>query len=120
MIKKAIISVSDKTGVEELAPFLHQRGVALISSGGTYNVLKSARIPVTQVSDVTGFPEILDGRVKTLHPIIFSGILAKRDKEHLDQFYVKLSRLRPIHPNNLSFRQYWVHNILPFVPEFAL
>ncbi|GAG64630.1 unnamed protein product, partial [marine sediment metagenome] len=85
MIKKAIISVSDKTGVEELAKFLTDNGVEIISSGGTYKVLENAGIPVTQVSDVTGFPEILDGRVKTLHPIIFSGILAKRNEEHLNQ-----------------------------------
>jgi len=85
MIKKAIISVSDKTGIEELAKFLTDNGVEIISSGGTYKVLENAGITVTQVSDVTGFPEILDGRVKTLHPIIFSGILARRNEEHLSQ-----------------------------------
>jgi phosphoribosylaminoimidazolecarboxamide formyltransferase/IMP cyclohydrolase len=85
MIKKAIISVSDKTGIEELAKFLTDNGVEIISSGGTFRVLEEAGIPVTQVSDVTGFPEILDGRVKTLHPIIFSGILARRNEEHLNQ-----------------------------------
>lgn len=85
MIKKAIISVSDKTGIEKLAKFLSDNGVKIISSGGTYNVLNKAGIPVSQVSDLTGFPEILDGRVKTLHPIIFSGILAKRNEAHLDQ-----------------------------------
>ena len=85
MIKKAIISVSDKTGIEELAKFLTDNGVEIISSGGTFRVLEKAGIPVTQVSDVTGFPEILDGRVKTLHPIIFSGILARRNEEHLNQ-----------------------------------
>jgi phosphoribosylaminoimidazolecarboxamide formyltransferase/IMP cyclohydrolase len=83
--KKAIISVSDKSEVEKLARFLTDRGVEIISSGGTHRVLKDAGIPVTQVSDVTGFPEILDGRVKTLHPIIFSGILAKRNTDHLGQ-----------------------------------
>jgi len=85
MIKKAIISVSDKTGIEKLAKFLTDNGVEIISSGGTYKVLENAGITVTQVSDVTGFPEILDGRVKTLHPIIFSGILARRNEEHLSQ-----------------------------------
>jgi phosphoribosylaminoimidazolecarboxamide formyltransferase/IMP cyclohydrolase len=84
-IIKAIISVSDKTGIEKLAEFLTDNGVEIISSGGTHKVLENAGIPVTQVSDVTGFPEILDGRVKTLHPIIFSGILAKRNDEHLKQ-----------------------------------
>ena len=85
MIKKAIISVSDKTGIEKLAKYLTDLGIEIISSGGTYKVLENAGIPVTQVSDVTGFPEILDGRVKTLHPIIFSGILARRNEEHLNQ-----------------------------------
>jgi len=85
MIKKAIISVSDKTGIEKLAKYLTDQGVEIISSGGTYKVLENAGIPVTQVSDVTNFPEILDGRVKTLHPIIFSGILARRNEDHLNQ-----------------------------------
>jgi phosphoribosylaminoimidazolecarboxamide formyltransferase/IMP cyclohydrolase len=85
MIKKAIISVSDKTGVEKLAKYLSEKGIEIISSGGTHKVLENTGIPVTQVSDVTGFPEILDGRVKTLHPIIFSGILARRNEEHLNQ-----------------------------------
>jgi phosphoribosylaminoimidazolecarboxamide formyltransferase/IMP cyclohydrolase len=84
-IKKAIISVSDKTGIENLAKFLTDNGVEIISSGGTFKALEKTGIPVTQVSDVSGFPEILDGRVKTLHPIIFSGILAKRNKDHLKQ-----------------------------------
>ncbi len=84
-IKKAIISVSDKTGIEQLAKFLSDRGVQIISSGGTHKFLDKAGIPVIQVSDVTGFPEILDGRVKTLHPIIFSGILAQRNEDHLHQ-----------------------------------
>lgn len=80
-----MISVSDKTGIEKLAKYLTDKGVEIVSSGGTYKVLENAGIPVTQVSDVTGFPEILDGRVKTLHPIIFSGILAKRNETHLNQ-----------------------------------
>ena len=84
-IKKAIISVSDKTGIEQLAKFLSDRGVQIISSGGTHKFLEKVGIPVIQVSDVTGFPEILDGRVKTLHPIIFSGILAQRNEDHLHQ-----------------------------------
>jgi len=85
MIKKAIISVSDKTGIEKLAKFLSDKGVEIISSGGTHKVIENSGISVKQVSDVTGFPEILDGRVKTLHPIIFSGILARRNEEHLSQ-----------------------------------
>lgn len=94
MIKKALISVSDKTGIEKLAKFLSDRGVEIISSGGTHQFLMNAGIPVTQVSDVTGFPEILDGRVKTLHPIIFSGILAKRNEAHLKQ--LKEHKIDPI------------------------
>jgi len=84
-IKKAIISVSDKSGIENLAKYLTDKGIEIISSGGTYKTLENAGIPVIQVSEVTGFPEILDGRVKTLHPTIFSGILAKRNDDHLKQ-----------------------------------
>ena len=67
-IKRALVSVSDKTGVVELAKFLHEIGVEIISTGGTMKAIKEAGIPVTYVSDVTGFPEIMDGRVKTLNP----------------------------------------------------
>jgi len=85
-IKRALISVSDKTGVEELAAGLIEQGVALISSGGTARLLARAGIPVTPVSEITGFPEMLDGRVKTLHPKIHGGILADRRKpQHLSQ-----------------------------------
>ncbi len=85
MIKRAIISVFDKTGIEDLAKNLSDRGVEIISSGGTQTALEKAGIKTIAVSDVTGFPEILDGRVKTLHPVIFAGILAKRNQAHLDQ-----------------------------------
>ena len=84
-IKRAIISVYDKSKVTKLAQFLTANGVEIISSGGTSKTLSEAGIPVTTVSDVTGFPEILGGRVKTLHPNIFSGILAKRETDHLQQ-----------------------------------
>jgi phosphoribosylaminoimidazolecarboxamide formyltransferase/IMP cyclohydrolase len=81
---KALISVSDKTGVVEFARALHQAGVELISTGGTYRVLKEAGLPVRQVSELTGFPEILGGRVKSLHPSIHGAILARKDRaEHL-------------------------------------
>ncbi len=84
MMKRALISVSDKTGLLELAQSLHQSGVELISTGGTAAALAQAGIPVTSVSAVTGFPECLDGRVKTLHPKIHGGILAVRDNpEHM-------------------------------------
>lgn len=78
-IKRAIISVSDKTGVVEFARKLHAAGVEIISTGGTMRVIKEAGIPVMYVSDVTGFPEIMDGRVKTLNPYIHGGILGVRD-----------------------------------------
>ncbi|HHY77905.1 MAG TPA: bifunctional phosphoribosylaminoimidazolecarboxamide formyltransferase/IMP cyclohydrolase [Clostridiales bacterium] len=85
MIKRAIISVSDKTGIIEFAKELNDMGVEIISTGGTAKILTDAGIKVTSISDVTGFPECLDGRVKTLHPNIFAGILAMRDKkEHMD------------------------------------
>lgn len=84
MIKRALISVFDKEGILELCSFLIENDVEIISTGGTYKFLKSNEIPVTEVSDVTNFPEMLDGRVKTLHPNIHGGILAIRDnKEHM-------------------------------------
>ena len=79
MIKRALISVSDKTGVLDLAQSLHRRGIEILSTGGTASLLLQASVPVTEVSSYTGFPEIMDGRVKTLHPRIHGGILARRD-----------------------------------------
>src|SRR5688500_11612663 len=78
---RALISVSDKTGIVEFARALHQRGVELWSTGGTARLLSDAGLEVHEVSDVTGFPEMLDGRVKTLHPHIHGGLLALRDNE---------------------------------------
>ncbi len=84
MIKRALISVSDKQGIESLARELHQMGVELISTGGTAHKLAAAGIPVKEVSDITGFPECLDGRVKTLHPVVHGGLLARRqDERHM-------------------------------------
>ncbi|MCW5653096.1 bifunctional phosphoribosylaminoimidazolecarboxamide formyltransferase/IMP cyclohydrolase [Hydrogenophaga sp.] len=81
---RALISVSDKTGIVELAQSLHQLGVALISTGGTAKLLAEQGLPVTEVAEVTGFPEMLDGRVKTLHPKVHGGLLARRDlPEHM-------------------------------------
>ena len=83
-IKRALLSVSDKTGIVKLAQFLHDIGVEIISTGGTMTAIREAGIPVTYVSDVTGFPEIMDGRVKTLNPKIHGGILAVRSNpEHM-------------------------------------
>ena len=77
---RAILSVSDKTGMVELGRGLAARGVELVSTGGTAKALPTAGLPVTNVSDVTGFPEMMDGRVKTLHPAIHGGILARRNR----------------------------------------
>ncbi len=79
VIKQALLSVSDKTGIVELARGLASHGVALISTGGTAKLLQDAGLKVTEVADHTGFPEMLDGRVKTLHPKVHGGILARRD-----------------------------------------
>ena len=76
----ALISVSDKTGVVDLARGLHALGAKLLSTGGTARLLADAGLPVTEVADHTGFPEMLDGRVKTLHPAIHGGLLARRDR----------------------------------------
>ncbi|MEU4207315.1 bifunctional phosphoribosylaminoimidazolecarboxamide formyltransferase/IMP cyclohydrolase [Rothia terrae] len=84
-LKRALISVYDKTGLEELAQGLHEAGVAIVSTGSTAQTIASAGVPVTEVSDITGFPECLEGRVKTLHPRVHAGILADRRKqEHID------------------------------------
>ena len=78
-IVRALISVSDKTGLIEFARFLHGHGVELLSTGGTQRAIRDAAIPVREVAEYTGFPEMMDGRVKTLHPKIHGGILAVRD-----------------------------------------
>ena len=85
MKKRALISVFYKEGVVEFANFLVSKGVEIISTGGTYRHLKENGVPVIEVNEVTNFPEMLDGRVKTLHPLIHAGILAIRDnKEHME------------------------------------
>ncbi|NLS78641.1 MAG: hypothetical protein GXY76_15410 [Chloroflexi bacterium] len=84
-MKRAILSVWDKAGLVEFARELAGLGFELVSTGGTARALAQAGLPVTNVSDVTGFPEILDGRVKTLHPAIHGGILARREPAHLDE-----------------------------------
>jgi len=78
-IRRAILSVTDKSGLADFASFLTARNVELISTGGTHKKLVAAGLKVTSVSDVTGFPEILGGRVKTLHPRVHAGILADKD-----------------------------------------
>lgn len=95
MIKRALISVSDKSGLLELAQSLQDLGIEILSTGGTASLLEGAGLPVINVSDVTGFPECLDGRVKTLHPKIHGGILNIRDNpEH--QAKIKELGITPI------------------------
>lgn len=85
-IKRALVSVSDKTGLVDFAKGLRKHGIEIISTGGTAKTLSEAGVDVIKVADVTGFPEILDGRVKTLHPKIHGGLLARRDlPAHIDQ-----------------------------------
>src|SRR3954462_7948948 len=86
-IRRALLSVSDKTGLVDFARELVTKyGVELIATGGTKKALADAGLPVKDISELTGFPEILDGRVKTLHPAIYAGLLAKRDKpEHVQR-----------------------------------
>ncbi len=82
-IRRALLSVSDKTGIEALAQTLVRHGFELLSTGGTHAAIAKAGIPVREVSDYTGFPEMMNGRVKTLHPKVHGGILALRDNaEH--------------------------------------
>lgn len=78
---RALLSVSDKTGIVDFARALVDRGVELVSTGGTYRVLREAGLPAIEVAELTGFPECLDGRVKTLHPYIHAGLLARRDDD---------------------------------------
>src|SRR5437762_929567 len=83
-IRRALLSVNDKQGLVPFARGLAAHGVALVSTGGTARALAEAGLPVTEVASVTGFPEMLDGRVKTLHPAIHGGLLARRDRpDHL-------------------------------------
>ena len=76
---KALLSVYDKTNITDFARALHDSGHSLVSTGGTHAAISAAGIPARHVEDITGFPEILDGRVKSLHPAIYGGILARRD-----------------------------------------
>ena len=110
MIKRALISVSKKYGVVKFAERLVKAGVEIISTGGTMRALRAAGVPVTYVSDVTGFPEIMDGRVKTLNPAIHGGILAVRDNpEHIKQ----------MEENNIKPIDMVVVNLYPFKETIA-
>ena len=104
-IKRALLSVYDKTGIVAFARFLHGGGVSILSTGGTSELLKKEGIPVTEVSSVTQFPEMLDGRVKTLHPNLHAGLLAVRDNPE----HVKTLKKHGIEPIDLL-----VVNLYPF------
>lgn len=83
---RALVSVSDKTGIVDFTKELAALGIEIISTGGTYNKLKEAGVPAIEISELTGFPECLEGRVKTLHPIVHAGLLAMKSKpEHMKQ-----------------------------------
>jgi phosphoribosylaminoimidazolecarboxamide formyltransferase/IMP cyclohydrolase len=85
-VRRALLSVFDKSGLEPFARRLHEQGVSLLSTGGTARVLRETGLPVTDVSELTGYPQILDGRVKTLHPVVHGGLLARRnDKDDVQQ-----------------------------------
>ncbi|MFZ5642097.1 MAG: bifunctional phosphoribosylaminoimidazolecarboxamide formyltransferase/IMP cyclohydrolase [Bacillota bacterium] len=109
MSKRALISVSDKTGVVEFASGLVSRGFEIVSTGGTAKALKEAGVPVTYITNVTGFPEILDGRVKTLHPAVHGGILARRTAEHSEQ----------LDKQGISFIDLVAVNLYPFRETIA-
>ena len=94
-VQTALISVFDKSGLVEFAQGLHSLGIKIISTGGTAKLLRNAGITVEDVSTCTGFPEILDGRVKTLHPVIHGGLLALRNKSS-HQEEIKKQNISPI------------------------
>ena len=109
MGKRALLSVSNKRGIVELAQRLVELGFEIVSTGGTSKALKENQVPVTYISEVTGFPEILDGRVKTLHPNVHGGILARRTPEHLAQ----------LQENNIVPIDLVVVNLYPFRETIA-
>jgi len=94
-VTRALLSVSDKTGIADFARFLSGKGIELLSTGGTAKLLKEDNIPVTSVDAFTGHPEIMDGRVKTLHPRVHGGILAIRDNP-LHQKHMQENGIEPI------------------------
>ncbi|GAB2684451.1 bifunctional phosphoribosylaminoimidazolecarboxamide formyltransferase/IMP cyclohydrolase [Kribbella swartbergensis] len=109
-IRRALISVYDKTGLEELAKALSEAGVQLVSTGSTAARIAAAGVPVTKVEELTGFPECLDGRVKTLHPMVHAGLLADvRKPEHVEQ--LKEMRVEPF--------DLLVSNLYPFTETVA-
>ncbi len=109
-VKTALISVSDKTGAVEFARFLSGRGVTVISTGGTAKALAAAGIPVTAVDEVTGFPEMLDGRVKTLHPKVHGALLAVRDNP---------AHMKALEDNGVGLIDLVAVNLYPFEKTVA-
>lgn len=106
-IERAVVSVSNKDGIVEFAMGLKGMGVEIISTGGTASLLRKNGIETIGISEVTGFPEMLDGRVKTLHPIIFAGLLARRDSaEHMATLnHMKIKRIDMVVVNLYPFKQ---------------
>src|SRR5579862_3177409 len=109
-IRRALISVSDKEGLVRFAQALAARGVALISTGGSAQTLAAAGLPVTEVATLTGFPEMLDGRVKTLHPRVHGGLLARRDRP---------DHLRTLAEHGIVELDLLVCNLYPFAATLA-
>src|SRR5436305_12790216 len=110
-IRRALLSVSDKTGLVDFARELVTKyGVELIATGGTKKALADGGLPVRDVSELSGFPEILDGRVKTLHPAIYAGLLAKRDKP---------DHMQTLAEHNLPEIDLVVCNLYPFEQTVA-
>jgi AICAR transformylase/IMP cyclohydrolase PurH len=107
---RALVSVSDKTGVVEFAQQLRSLGWEIIATGGTMKLLRDSGVEVINISDVTGFPEICDGRVKTLHPKVHGGLLARRDDE---------SHLKALKDNNIEFIDMVCVNLYPFRQTIA-
>ncbi len=107
---RALISVSDKTGIVEFAKALHQLGIELISTGGTAQLLSAQGLPVLEVAELTGFPEMLDGRVKTLHPLVHAGLLARREVP---------SHMQALKDHGISTIDFLVVNLYPFEATVA-
>src|SRR4051812_39055822 len=109
-IRSALLSVFHKDGLDQIVINLHNLGVKLLATGGTFDFIRAMNIPVTAVEDITGYPSILDGRVKTLHPAVFGGILAVRD-EPVHQEEMK--------QHKLSFIDLVVVDLYPFESTVA-
>ena len=105
-VRTALLSVSDKSGIVAFAGELAGMGITLLSTGGTARALRAGKLDVRDVSDVTGFPEILDGRVKTLHPTVHGGLLARRDQP---------DHMRTLQEHGIAPMIRHCHRVMPFV-----